>query len=239
MSSRSIPKSTKAHHDLAATNGQGPDPAPAAEVEVVTEPGQPSASVVQQALSDDPLDLGNMRIDPATHAQAVGIKAMSVRVGRPDTQDMFRVHADPAFTVDTYLLHMTQDRDMFFVAKPLWADARVRRELRLYRLFYYCQLSGLVGIWAVPLPDEAGNHNPWHESAMAVAELAKRQWVRILSGTRGYSIITDESVEDSPVWPAMTFQDVINTAFRAKTITDLDHPKLKQLRVTTAKLAPQ
>ena len=200
---------------------------------------QPPASVVEQALSEDPLDLGNMRIDPATHAQAVGVKAMSVRVGRPDTQDMFRVHADPAFTVDTYLLHMTQDRDMFFVAKPLWADARVRRELKLYRLYYYCQLSGLVGLWAVQLPDEAGNQNSWHESAMSVAELAKMQWVRLLSGSRGYSIITDDTVEDSPVWPAMTFQEVVKTAFRSKTVVDLEHPKLKQLRVTTAKLTPQ
>ena len=28
----------------------------------------------------------------------------------------------------------------------------------------------------------------------------------------------------------MSLQEVIHTAFRAKTITDLEHPKLKQLR---------
>jgi hypothetical protein len=51
----------------------------------------------------------------------------------------------------------------------------------------------------------------------------------MLSGAGGYQIIAGE-MEDEPVWPAMSFQEVIRTAFRAKTIVDLDHPKLKQLR---------
>jgi hypothetical protein len=211
------------------------------QVHPIASPPQhlPSIETVEQALSNDPLDLANMRIDPATHAQAVGVKSLSIRVGRPDTQDMFKVHADAAFSLDTYLLHMTQDREMYFVARSLWIDPRVRRELKLFRLYYYCQLSGLVGLWPVQLPDEAGNQNPWHESAMSVAELAKSHWIRILAGTRGYSIITDNTVEDAPVWPAMTFQEVITTAFRSKTIVDLEHPKMKQLRVKTAQLTPQ
>jgi hypothetical protein len=64
---------------------------------------------------------------------------------------------------------------------------------------------------------------------MYVAEQAKDQWIRMLSGAGGYLTITGE-MDEAPVWPAMSFQEVIHAAFRAKTIVDLEHPKLKQLR---------
>jgi hypothetical protein len=195
--------------------------------------------VVDLALSDDPLDLSRMRVDPAKLAKVVGVKAAHIRVGRPDDQDFFRVHADPQYTLDTYLLRMKADREFFFVDAQLWADQRVFKELKLYRLYFYAHLSRTLGLWPIQLPDSSGNQNSWHESAMYVAGLAQERWVRLMSGAGGYMTITGE-MDDEPAWPAMDFQEVIRVAFRAKTIVDLDHPKLKQLRgeVVRPKLQP-
>jgi hypothetical protein len=195
-------------------------------------------SIVNQALSSDPLDLSRMRVNPAKLVSVIGIKAAHIRVGRPDDQDFFRVHEREGFTLDTYLLRMKADREFYFVDANLWSDPRVPKELRLYRLYYYAHLSRTLGLWPVQLPDEAGNQNSWHESAMYVAEQAKDRWLRLLSGTGGYMTIAGE-MDDEPVWPAMSFQEVIRTAFRAKTITDVDHPKLKQLRGEVVHPKPQ
>jgi hypothetical protein len=115
------------------------------------------------------------------------------------------------------------------VASGLWHDPRVFKELRLYRLYTYVHLSRLVGLWPVALPDESGRQNSWHESAMAIAEEAKAHWIRLLSGAGGYSTILG-AMADEPVWPNMSFGDLVKTAFRAKLIDSLDHPKLRQLR---------
>jgi hypothetical protein len=211
-----------------STNGVGDDHLAVAET-AAPERDLPSEETVGQALSDDPLDLSRMRVNPAKLASVVGIKAAHIRVGRPDDQDFFRVHESELYTLDTYLLRMKADREFYFVDANLWTDPCVFKELKLYRLYYYVHLSRTLGLWPVQLPDEAGNQNSWHESAMFVADQAKGRWIRMLSGAGGYQIIAGE-MEDEPVWPAMSFQEVIRTAFRAKTIVDLDHPKLKQLR---------
>jgi hypothetical protein len=197
----------------------------------------PEASMVDSALSDDPLDLSRMRVNPAKLATVVGVKAAHIRVGRPDDQDFFRVHTGEGYSLDTYLLRMKADREFYFVDAKLWEDPRVFKDLKLYRLYYYVHLSRVLGLWPVQLPDEAGNQNSWHESAMYVAEQAKDRWLRLMSGAGGYVTITGE-MDDEPVWPAMTFQEVIRVAFRPKTITELDHPKLKQLRGEVTKSAP-
>jgi hypothetical protein len=201
---------------------------------VGAEHDTPDESIVDQALSSDPLDLSRMRVNPAKLVSVVGIKAAHIRVGRPDDQDFFRVHKSDLYTLDTYLLRMRADREFYFVDTNLWSDPRVLKELKLYRLYYYVHLSRTLGLWPVQLPDEAGNQNSWHESAMYVAEQAKGHWIRMLSGAGGYVTITGE-MGDEPVWPAMSFQEVIRTAFRAKTIVGLDHPKLKQLRGEVAR----
>jgi hypothetical protein len=211
-----------------SSNGTGFDHLATAET-AAPERDLPSEETVTQALSDDPLDLSKMRVNPAKLTAIVGLKAAHIRVGRPDDQDFFRVHDSPLFSLDTYLLRMKADREFYFVASDLWDNPKVLKELKLYRLYYYVHLSRALGLWPVQLPDEAGNQNAWHESAMHVAEQAKDGWLRLLAGAGGYSIIPGDEVEDEPVWPAMTFQEVIRTAFRPKTIADLEHPKLKQL----------
>jgi hypothetical protein len=190
----------------------------------------PDEATVNQTTSNDPLDLSKMRVNPAKMATVVGVKAAHIRVGRPDDQDFFRVHGSALYTLDTYLLRMKADREFFYVADYLWEDPRVMKELKLYRLYFYVHLSRALGLWPVQLPDEAGNQNSWHESAMFVAEQAKDRWLRLMSGAGGYLTIVGDEIDDEPVWPVMSFQEVIRVAFRTKIVADLDHPKLKQLR---------
>jgi hypothetical protein len=110
------------------------DNASLAEV-VAPDRDVPAEETVNQALSGDPLDLRNMRVNPAKLTAIVGMKASHIRVGRPDDQDFFRVHENGQYTLDTYLLRMKADREFYFVDTHLWTDPRVFKELKLYRLY--------------------------------------------------------------------------------------------------------
>jgi hypothetical protein len=227
--------SVQVRSDKASTNGHQPPPldtvVPAdAAAEVIRDTAAfPREAVVDAALSRDPLDLRHMRIDPAKLATVVGVKATHIRVGRPDDQDFFRVHDAPDYVLDTYLLFMKADREYYFVDAALWGNPLVFKELKLYRVYYFVHLSGALGLWPVPLPDADGNQNSWHQSAMVVAEQAKSGWLRLQSGSGGYLTLPGHEITEAPVWPAMDFQEVVRVAFRAKIVTDLEHPKLVQL----------
>ena len=45
-----------------------------------------------------------------------------------------------------------------------------------------------------------------------------------------YEVFTGSSRIADPVWPDITFQEIIKIAFRDKLISDWDHPVLKRLR---------
>src|SRR3712207_107408 len=75
----------------------------------------PSQDTVDQAITSDPLDLSRMRLNPSRLATVVGIKAASIRVGRPDDQDFFQVHGSELYSLDTYLLRMKADREFYYV----------------------------------------------------------------------------------------------------------------------------
>jgi hypothetical protein len=221
---------TQAKLQDVSANGGGPIPTidHLATAETCA-PEQDVQASIDIPLSSDPLDLSRMRISPAKLTTILGTKATHIRVGRPDDQDFFQVRPGNAWCLDTYLLRMKTDREFYFVADTLWDDQRVLKDLKLYRLFYYVHFSRALGVWPVQLPAEDGTQNSWHESAMYLAEKAMHGWIRVMAGTGGYTFIPGKMQAD-PVWPDMSFQEVIRTAFRPKTITDVDHPKLKQLR---------
>ena len=58
------------------------------------------------------------------------------------------------------------------------------------------------------------------------------QWVRMKANLSlgAYEITVAESVMADPVWPQLSFQDLLRIAYRDRMITTLDHPVVKRLR---------
>jgi hypothetical protein len=61
------------------------------------------------------------------------------------------------------------------------------------------------------------------------------RWVRMKANMSlgAYEITVAESVMADPVWPELSFPDLVRIAFRERIIITLDHPVIKRLRGLT------
>ena len=65
--------------------------------------------------------------------------------------------------------------------------------------------------------------------------MAMGQWVRLKANMSlgAYEITLAESVMAEPVWPELSFQELVRIAYRDRMVTTLDHAVVKRLRGLT------
>src|SRR5262249_30002662 len=87
-------------------------------------------------------------------------------------------------------------------------------------------------LWPVRYPSPDDRRNDWARSAREAAELAMTRWVRMKANRDlgAYDVFKAESVMADPVWPELSFQQLIKTAFRDHIIADINHPFIRRLR---------
>src|SRR5262249_54740747 len=73
-----------------------------------------------------------------------------------------------------------------------------------------------------------GREDDWMSSALAVAEQAKRQWVRLVAGGNGYKSLTTSASLPDPVWPGKTFDELLELAFAKRRIASESDPVLRR-----------
>jgi hypothetical protein len=180
----------------------------------------------------DPFDPKSLRIDPSSEA-ASGVEKvlLHVPVRRPHRQEFFRVHPAPEYRETVAILELREERETYIVAAELAAE--LATEIRLVEMRVCISRSGIVFLWAVPLPVEDGRSNAWHVTAREAAELAEAKWVRMSSnmGAGCYDVAVAPAGVSEPRWPETTFWDLLRIAFgRGKLIDSFDHAVIKQLR---------
>jgi hypothetical protein len=62
--------------------------------------------------------------------------------------------------------------------------------------------------------------------------MAMGQWIRLKANMDlgAYEITLAESVMVEPVWPELSFQELVRIAYRDRMVTSLDHVVVKRLR---------
>ena len=128
----------------------------------------------------DLFDPKALRIDPSSDAGS-GVKKLllHVAVRKPHRQEFFRVHPAPEYRETVAILELREEREIYIVAAALAAE--LATEIRLVEMRVCISRSGIVFLWAVPLPVEDGRSNAWHVTASEAAELAEAKWVRMSS----------------------------------------------------------
>ncbi len=154
----------------------------------------------------------------------------AVKVRKPNNQEWFRVHPNKDWRLQTALLRLKQEGEDYLVLPNLWAA--VWDEIQPVMLFTAMNRHGEVFIWPVRLPKGDGRTDPFMESDMVVAKEAERKWTRRqwVPENRTHKVLVANSLTEEPVWPEITFQELIKKAFKDKYIRELDHPVLKRLR---------
>ncbi len=179
----------------------------------------------------DPFDPAHLRLSQNFIKNwAVKKHFTVIPVRKPGKQEFIRVQPDPEFALQTALLEFKEEGETYLVDPSLWET--LPGELIPKVLYTTITRQEVLRLWPIRLPDESGKLDDWNRSALRAAEIAQKHWVRVTSN-RGAGIYeTFEATGDltEPVWPDLTFQEILQIAFRGNFVEDWDHPALRRLR---------
>jgi hypothetical protein len=177
-------------------------------------------------------NLDSIRLTPDLSAGA-GVREIlvTVPVKKPNRSEFVRVNRDPEMTLDTWLYHDKAEGSEFYLVAPTVSPA-LYGEARPFRLHVAIARPNVTFIWPLALPGEDGKTNPWHESALEAAELAKSSWLRLAADQclGAYRIYRAEGALADPEWPDKTFPELLRIAFGQRLIDSENHPVIQRLR---------
>lgn len=170
-------------------------------------------------------DLSSVAIAPTA---LIGQQRIVTRVPvkKPDKQIFFRAH--PTDKVETYVIEDKENRETYYVL-PEMRDEIVAQGLhRPVLLARVITRQAVNMLWPIGLSVD-GRSNSWHETAHEARRIAEKNWIRIVPNMAlgGYEIFKAVAPIDEPDWSKMTFQQLLEVAFRDRIISSIDHPVLK------------
>jgi hypothetical protein len=180
----------------------------------------------------DSFDLEGLRLTQDYESLA-GVKKIitTVPVRKPHSQWFIRTRPGEAWRVNVAILELKDERESYVVIPSLYSE--LANEVTSKTLYLAMNRSGDVFLLPVKLPGSDGRLDNWNRSLATAVEMAETRWLRICSNlTMGcYEMYEATGAIPEPVWPEdMTFQSLVETAFRGRIITGLDHPIIVALR---------
>lgn len=218
----------------AAVNGEAPATAPAPSAPATAMNGE--ASAVPPGVTYNPLKLSSLRTKSGV---LKGVWTDPSRVPiytRPEVNTWVRTRPDDEYHEYTDIIDLlvatnasnSSDRNpIYAVTEDVLPE--LERWLKPHRVMvgrtYH---DKVLFLWARAL---STGGNTWTDSVIVAMDEALTDWI---------SLETDHSLGEykrhhgspnweEPKWPDQTLEDVINLAFRDRTINSLDHPVAKRL----------
>jgi hypothetical protein len=154
-----------------------------------------------------------------------------VPVGRPPSDQYFRVNPDPEMMLESTILKMKDGpNDTVYYVVPAMRDhpLLVDRLRWVLLVVTYSWPRRQIGLWPVAI--DTGRGNSWWTSGWAAYEAAKTDWIQMQSGTDRYSVFKAEGELPAPEWPKHTLPDLLKIAFRDTIINHDDVPIMRRLR---------
>jgi len=212
-------------------------PVPVSAVEQI--PGADGANSNQtprgaaSATAPDPFDPEALRLSQ-NFAATNGLKRvlLSVQVRKPVNNWFVRVHPLAAYRLETKVIELKDNNEMYLVAPSLWSSLGTESTFAARALYAAINRDGVPFIWPVRLPSSEGKIDEWSRTAKEAAALAMKNWVRLAANmSSGNYVVTVASASlGEPTWPQESFKELLEIAFKAKYIDTLDHPVLRKLR---------
>ena len=176
-------------------------------------------------------DLEAMRL-PQNFGGIAGVKKVltTVPCRKPSNQIFVRVHPDEAWSMTAAVLQLKEDGECYLVLPELYVE--LAQEVRPKMLYTGMTRDGNPFLWPVNMPGDDGRLDSWSQSAHTAANLAKKSWVRLVANRTvgAYDVMQATNLVEEPVWPELTFAELINLAFRDKVIDSTNHVIVRRLR---------
>lgn len=183
-------------------------------------------------MAPDPFDPAKLRLsnDPSS---SLGVKKalLTVPVRKPAREWWVRSHPDPSFTLNTAVVELKEDREIYLVSPELWSDLSADTTFGLRAIMTAVNTAGVVFLWPIRLPGPDGKVDEWSRSALEAANMAQEKWVRVQANMSlgAYEVTTSET-QTPAVWPQVSFRELLRIAFRDHFIGSVDHPVVKKLK---------
>ncbi len=194
-----------------------------------SEISNPAATIEKPI--NNPFDPSALRLSQK-FSESAGVKKLvnTIPVRKPHKQDFIRVHPDPAFRLETMVLELKEERETYLVSANLWPE--LVGELTPKVLFTTINRQQVLFLWPIRLPNEEGRIDEWNDSALQAADIAQKEWIKIVANMSlgAYDIYRASGNLAEPLWPDIEFSKILETAFKGRYITDLEHPALRRLR---------
>jgi hypothetical protein len=179
----------------------------------------------------DPFDIASLRLNPS-FLETAGVKKLltTVPARRPSPQDFIRVHPAPEYRENFAMIDLKDDREDYLVRPEVLQE--LAGEVVFKTVFTAVNRQGVVFLWPIRLPAPDDRKNEWPRSAREAAELAMTRWVRVKANMSlgAYEITIAESAMADPIWPELSYQELVRIAYRDRMVTTIDHPVVKRLR---------
>jgi len=156
---------------------------------------------------------------------------VNVLVGKPGRQKYVRVNPDNDNKLDCAILKL-EDEERKYLVSPHIVQVIIQ-DVKSVILSLAIDRQGNVFLWEVPPIPVEGRENTWNQSQRQIAEMAENKWVRLKSNmsSGSYDAQVAEGEIPEPIWPTLSFDEILNIAFPPTHIIDsLDHPALRKLR---------
>jgi hypothetical protein len=223
--------------DEAKGKGEGNGTAPPAADRPAAE------STPAEALTDTPDDklVPFADVEAALGLEDDGIIAtemlLSIDCRKPRGRkggEYVRVHPDPKMTRGAQVFIDVGIGDPVYLVAPA-VRPYIADHLTSVQLVLCVNRQDVLFLWPIKLSDiNAGNgrRSRWTTTALAAAEVAKTQWIKLMPGDGGYNVVPAENPDlPGPNWPdKYTFVELVNLAFKGCFIADKEHPIVQRLR---------
>ncbi|MBL7186843.1 MAG: hypothetical protein ISS70_11010 [Phycisphaerae bacterium] len=181
----------------------------------------------------DPFDPERLRLSQ-DFASTVGVKKalITVPVRKPANEWWVRVHPDESYRVETAVVELKEDREVYLVDPALWPELSTEATFGARALFTAVNRQGVLFLWPIRLPGPDGKNNEWNRSSLEATMLASSKWVRVTSNMSlgAYEVFEATAEIPEPSWPERSFGELLKIAFKDKFIQTVDHPVLQKLR---------
>lgn len=181
----------------------------------------------------DPFDPARLRISQ-DFAAGLGVKKalLTVPIRKPDKAAFVRVHPDPAYRLETAVLELKEEREIYLVDPEIRDELAAESTFGARAFFTAMTRQGVLFLWPCRLPGADGKIDEWSRSALEAAEMATKSWIRVTSNMAlgAYEVFEASASIPEPKWPDLTFRAILKIAFKDRHIDSLDHPVLQRLR---------
>jgi hypothetical protein len=192
----------------------------------------PDSEVAMAASTGAPSVLDRFALPSNFSDDMAGVKKRLavVSVTKPKRTWWFRTHAQYVFEAGMLIDEGTAGRETYLLAPELvmeLGDDVVRASLH-----GAITRQGVFFVIPVRLPGPDGRIDSWNASMREAVAVAAKEPVRTASNrdAGAYDIYTAPKPVEFPAWPGESWAQLLNVAFKDKTIEDLEHPVLRRLR---------